>query len=49
VPASVTVPAGATTASFPVTTYTVVSSTPVTLTATYNGGTPQTATLTVLP
>jgi len=39
VPASLTVPAGATSASFTVTTYRVKTSTPVTLTATANGGT----------
>lgn len=48
VPASIMVAPGATTATFKVTTYTVGSSTAVTLTATYNG-TPRTAVLTVTP
>jgi hypothetical protein len=48
VPATVTVPAGATSATFPVTTSTVSSTTPVVLTASWLGVNP-TATLTVLP
>jgi Domain of unknown function (DUF4082)/Bacterial Ig domain len=46
---SVTVPAGATTATFPVTTSAVATSTLVTITASYGSGTPQTASLTVIP
>jgi hypothetical protein len=48
VPASVTVPAGATSATFTVTTTAVSTSTTVTLTGTYSG-TSRTATLTVTP
>ncbi|TFZ00687.1 hypothetical protein EZ313_19760 [Ramlibacter henchirensis] len=48
VPASVTVPAGATSASFAVTTSAVAANTGVTLTGTYNG-TSRTASLTVTP
>ena len=49
VPASVTVAAGATTATFTVTTTAVSSTTPATISGTYNGGTQQTATLTINP
>jgi hypothetical protein len=48
VPSSVTVPGGATTATFPVNTTTVATSTPVTISATYSGAT-RTASLTVTP
>jgi hypothetical protein len=48
VPTNVTVPAGATTATFTVTTSAVTTSTVVTVSAAYGGGT-QTATLTVVP
>ena len=48
VPASVTIAAGATSATFAVASHTVAASTPATLTASY-GGTSKTATLTVLP
>jgi hypothetical protein len=48
VPASVTIAAAATSATFAVTTSSVTANTPVTLTATYNG-TSTTATLTVTP
>ena len=48
VPASVTVPQGATSTTFPVSTSSVGASTPVTITASYNGVT-RTATLTVTP
>jgi len=48
VPASVTVPSGATSATFSVSTSSVASSTSVTITAT-QGGTTRTATLTVAP
>ena len=48
VPASLTVPAGATSATFPVSTTAVTSSTPVTLSASYSGTT-KTTTLTVTP
>src|SRR6266576_2292915 len=48
VPSSVTVPAGATTATFPVNTTTVASSTTVTISAAY-GGVTTTASLTVTP
>jgi hypothetical protein len=46
---SVTVPAGATSATFAVTTSAVATSTTVTLSASYGSGTPQTASLTVIP
>src|SRR5207253_2130196 len=48
VPSSVTVPAGDTSATFPINTSAVAASTPVTITASYGGAT-QTATLTVTP
>ena len=48
VPATVTVPAGATSATFPVTTYAVTASTPVVLTV-QGGGVTKTTTLTVTP
>jgi hypothetical protein len=46
---TVTVAAGATTASFTVTTKAVANSTTVSITASYGGGAPQTASLTVIP
>ena len=49
VPASVTVPAGSTIATFQVTTTTIASSTTLTISASMSGGTPQTASLTVTP
>jgi len=49
VPASVTVSAGNNTATFTVTTTSISSSTQVTIGGSYNGGTSQTATLTVNP
>jgi uncharacterized protein (TIGR03790 family) len=48
VPSSVTVPAGMNTAVFPITTFAVASSTPVTISA-VSGGPAKTATLTVTP
>ncbi len=47
VPASITVPAGSTSATFTITTYQVAGSTPVTITANY--GSIMTATITVIP
>jgi hypothetical protein len=46
---SVTIPAGATSATFTVTTSAVATSTTVTISSSYSDGTPQTALLTVIP